>query len=123
MATAPASNRIAITYEAPPNVAGPLAVTLIDLASGHVWSPSAGGYVPTSNAPTDTLFPLSLVGGPNHPTTWVGVISNGPPAPASGSAVLVYPHPAAGGPPVDAPLTLQQSAASSPRFQFAVVLP
>jgi hypothetical protein len=115
--------RVTIAYRAPATVQGPLAVSLVETSTGNVWSPSAKAFVPTTPSPADMLSPLTNVGGPNHPQTYVGVIANGPPVPTEPGDVMVYPHPAEGGPPVDSPFALGATPIHvPPGFGLALIL-
>lgn len=116
--------RLCVSYTlAQPNGAK-LAVSLVDCATGNVWSPGAKAFVPASQSPPDGLYPLTNVGGPNHAGTYVGIIPTAPDLADNPTKVYAYVHPAAGGAPIDAPFPATADVVTvPPGMKLALILP
>ena len=116
---------LVVSYIAAAPIAGGISITIVDAATGHVRSPSAKGFVAVTAtpAPTDTLQPITLVGGPNHPETYVALVP-GVPWPVVDGGTLVYIHAAAGGPPIDQnPILVPAQPVTAPKgLSFALIV-
>ena len=129
MTPTPTPTALVVSYLAPAGTpTGGLAVTVVETSTGRVWSPSLKGFsaaaaVAPVAAPTDSLILLTLVGGPNHPLTYVAVVP-GVPDPSVEGGIAVYVPPAAGGPPVDPqPMVLPIAPTNVPKgMSFALIV-
>ena len=107
----PASAEPVASAAAPATPAGPThAAVILETATGKAWHPASNGFAPADGS---ELIPLTPVpgGSPNLAGVSLLVIPAFPDRRERGQYALTL-HPAAGGPPVDAPTYLPATVQS-----------